>query len=344
MTQILFQELMRTRLAAMLLALGALVTSGDASALEFSDLSEGYSNCTYQDNNNGTSTFGVTIRYKSTKGHLGKLSGRFYSRAILIYTYDKTGALRMSMLSAKRVYMEGNPHTSVFANGRYAMYIGLAQAGGRGSWLVEDAQTVRVTMILENSKFADWPAIGVQAGNYIFNKGGPSHDILEITGLAYIGKTNLTGICNVIVDPELPLPLEAKISMNAPDWDLGELRQGEEARRPFNDPLKHLCFTYDGPQWTGLRYVINATNQNGLSGDGSYQLKLAASPSDAVPYRLSLQGTGMAIDLPNTSNVVATIDKSGRECFTPTFTAVPAKTAREGHYSDVLSFTVTASP
>ncbi|QKH34746.1 hypothetical protein FOC84_07210 [Achromobacter pestifer] len=330
------------------LALSAILTNGDASAnenawganLEYSNMSNGYSNCTYQDNGNGTSTVGVTISYKSAWGHLGNRP--FRSRGVLVYTYDKNGNLQNSDILARDVYMDGTRHTGMSSNRSFGVFYNVTMGRPFASWHVTNAQTVRVLVNIDNKFLTQWPAIGVRAGNV-----SQVNIYAEITGLAYIGVNNSSGNCNVITEPEIPPPpVDAKITMSAPDWDLGELPQGTATRTPFHGVGDQLCFTYDNLKWTGLRYAINATNQNGLSGNGSYQLRHLTSPADTVPYRVVLQDatTNTEVALPNTSNAVSALGNNGRDCFFPTFTADTPKAAKEGDYSDVLTFTVVARP
>lgn len=331
----------------LVLALGAMLTGADVlagdgawgSRLEYSDLSNGYSDCTYQDNGNGTSTVGVTISYKSAWGHLGNQP--FRSRGVLIYTYDKNGNLQPSGLYARDVYMDGVRHAGRSSSASYGVYYNIA-IRPYASWHVASAQTVRVTAVLDNKYLTQWPAIGVRAGNV-----SKVNDIAEITGLAYIGTNNTSGNCKVIPKPEIPPPpVASTITMTAPDWDLGELPQGTLTKRTFTSAAEQLCFTYDNLKWTGTLYAINAANQNGLSGNGSYQLKHLASPSDTVPYRVVLQNavTNATVELPNNRNAVAILGNSGRDCFNPTFTADTPKAAKDGDYGDVLSFTIVAQP
>ncbi|MNJ69662.1 hypothetical protein D3C77_660370 [compost metagenome] len=65
-----------------------------------------------------------------------------------------------------------------------------------------------------------------------------------------------------------------------------------------------------------------------------------------MPYRVVLRNatTSTEVALPNTGNVVSALGNNGRDCFIPTFTADTPKAAKEGDYSDVLTFTVVAQP
>ncbi|CAB5513184.1 hypothetical protein [Achromobacter anxifer] len=337
------------RLAAALLAAGAAAPGVGAGpwTLEYSNVSNGYSNCTYQDNSDGTSTVGVTINYNSTRGHLGQYNRRFFSRGVMIYSYDMNGVLQSSLGMADKIYkvfMNDTLHIGESASTSplaYSMFGYAPSHPNPGAWHNENAQTVRVKVILKNTHFSVWPAVGLRAGNITYG-----NDVAEIKGLAYISKSSTSGTCEVITNPEIPPPPDPAIAMNAPDWNLGELLLGMSTEKPFSGAAEQLCFTYEGPRLAGVHYAVNAANQNGLSGTGSYQLRHLASPADAVPYRVVLRNTltNISVELPNNRNVVSTFGDSGRECFNPTFTADTPKTAKEGDYGDVLNFTVVAQP
>ncbi|MGS1007218.1 hypothetical protein [Achromobacter anxifer] len=338
-----FKKRMSMRLAAALLAASAITPRVVAGTwtLEYGNVSNGYSNCTYQDNMDGTSTIGVTINYNSTQGNLGQYNRRFYSRGVMIYSYDANGVLQGSLDVADKAFMNDTPHNAQSTSASPIIYSMFAYSpshpNGR-AWHNENAQTVRVKIILKNTNFVAWPAVGVRAGNVTY-----VNDVAEIKGLAYIGKNRPSGTCEVITNPEIPPPPDPRIAMTAPDWDLGELLPGVPTETSFSGAAEQLCFAYDGPK---LHYAINAANQNGLSGTGSYQLKHLASPADTVPYRVVLRNTltSATVALPNSRNVVSTLGNSGRECFNPTFTSDTPKAAREGDYSDVLIFTIVAQP
>ncbi len=333
-------------LAAALMAAGAITPNVVAGTwtLEYGNVSSGYSNCTYQDNLDGTSTVGVTITYNGTQGHLGQYNRPFYSRGVMVYSYDMNGAPQNSLGVAHQVFMNNTGHNAQSVSSSpiiYSMFSFSPSLPNGGAWHNENAQAVRIKVILKNANFAAWPAVGVRAGNVTYG-----NDVAEIKGLAYIGKNSSSGTCEVITNPEIPPPPDPKIAMTAPDWNLDELLPGERAEKRFSGASEQLCFAYDGSKSAVSRYAINAANQNGLSVAGSYQLKHLASPVDTVPYRVLLQNTltNAPVELPNYRDVISTLGDGGRECFNPTFMADTPKAAKEGDYGDVLTFTVVARP
>lgn len=365
------------RLAPVLLAASAIIAGGTASAGEMisqftrtttSDLTDGYSNCAFGPPlgfaPEFSSRYQTTMRFKSAQGHLGSLYPNFRSRGIVIYLYDEDGkllpgdpvlpylyypaigdlaigtlgGLLLPGPKSGRVFYPFGSHTTqrpgspwretgsvsalVFA---YTGFLGTQHPGS----IAAPAMALRAANITESSTWS------VTDGELILDD-----------KMAYIRQGDPPGVCHTIQDPANPPPLEAQIQMNAPDWNLGELQQGEKTVKPFPATPDQLCFTSNRPTLAGSSYVINATNQNGLASNGWYRLQHQSSPADTVPYRVVLQNstTNAEVALPNNGNVAATFANSDRECFIPTFTADTPKTAKEGDYSDVLTFTVVARP
>ncbi|MGS1105623.1 hypothetical protein ACVCNH_05190 [Achromobacter anxifer] len=342
MTLILFMKQLHTRHVSMLiLVLGAIVASNEASsttALKYRSVSFQYYFCSYRNNGNGTSTIGVRIDFNNVN-YAAVGSGKFQRRGLLLYAYDKTGTPK-STAFANAVYTGHERLSDVITgpDGSYAMYTTQYSR----LWNGDIGFPEYIMIDFNNVHIAEWPAIGVRAGHI-----ETPNNIADVR-LVYIRADPTSNLCTIIINPENPPPpVIPKIDMTAPDWELGELLPtGLPIQKQFTDTAALLCFTYEGLKWTGSRYVINATNQNGLSGDGSYQLKHVDSPSDTVPYRVALLAprTDTEVTLPNANNLTIALGDSGRECFTPTFTVVPARTAKSGAYNDVLNFTVVAKP
>ncbi len=330
----------------LLLALAATTKSNAAGIrTQYIDASiaSAYRDCVYQDLGNQTSRFSVTYEFRNViqiaevMNYVRSLE-YVWTRAIMIYAYDKDGKLELrSSNIATSVSMNGTRYSVVLPETEMN-YVYSGQGTG-GSWVNHFAHSARVEVTVPNVYLQGWPAIGIRTGLLGRYYTWRDNNIISV------GAADTPGNCSII-DPTKPPPSNAKITMTAPDWKLGELSPGETREKSFHDAAEQLCFSYDGQNWTGLRYAISATNQNGLSGDGSYQLQHLTSPSDTVPYRVSLQNTATntEVALPNTGNVVSTLGNSGRECFNPTFTVNTPKAAKEGDYGDVLTFTIVARP
>lgn len=218
----------------------------------------------------------------------------------------------------------------------YKDYDGSGIANNPWSIKVPFVASVRAT--IPNSKLSAWPAVSIQAGNYT-----TGDDIGEIKGSAYIAKDSVGGSCNVITKPETPPPLDINITVTAPDWDLGDLQQGESSKI-FSLSKEQLCFDYSAADVQTKKFIISASNANGVV-NNRYQLQHLSDSTQKVPYRLKLDSSSgsASLQLPNNSTAIP-LDGSGRTCFAPTFITEVGKTVKEGDYNDVLTFTVTAPP
>lgn len=227
--------------------------------------------------------------------------------------------------------MRGRTASRVYtpSSNQYSMYYG----SGLDSWYNSDPFIASVAIRIENWKVADWPAIAVRAGNYT-----NGDDIGEITGAAYIARGDYLGSCRVITDPGVPPPMPIAMAMSAPDWDLGELQEGDSTKT-FPNSSEQLCFSYSGASTSGKKFIINAGSANGISGN-RYRLKNAKDSTQIVPYSITLDSGISTLTLPNSVNKAISLNSGGRTCFVPTFATSVESTLKGGDYSDVLTFTV----
>lgn len=311
----------------------AMLFSGAAFAanpLLLSDVSNGYRGCKWADNGNGTSTLNVTIDYKESAGHTS--SWDLWSRAILLYTYDKSGNMNPNTAAGKGVYMNQIKYAIALKMPTYIIYYGDRKGQGQPvGWSTEDAFTAYYEIILDNSYVRDWPAVSIRATNRTYG-----YDVAEIKGGAYISPYG-DGSCQV-VDPERPPPPSIAINVTVPDWNLGELPRGD-GEKTFVKSAEQLCFTYAGSAVSGRKFVVNASNANGVV-NNRYLLKNLTDVSQTVPYSVTLNsGTG-AMTLPDRGSTGISFSTTGRTCFVPTFKTSVDNLVKEGNYSDVLTFTV----
>ncbi|WP_414442796.1 hypothetical protein [Burkholderia sp. 22PA0106] len=313
-----------------------LILSGSGKAcalkLELFDLAYGYSGCGWVDNGNGTSTIAVDVSYKQVTAATKPVGTRFLSRGILVYAYDKSGSLKPSSDLAQSVSMNGVSTTERYYGEGYVMYLSKPSA----TWTNMASFVAHYRVLVKNSTFSDWPAMALRAGN--FTNG---NDAGEKSGVAYIRYGESNGVCELVTNPEVPPPLDIKIDMTAPDWNLGELPRGD-SEKTFPEVANQLCFTYSGPSVKGKCFIINASNANGVVGN-RYRLKNMNDTSQTIPYDVALSGSS-AFALPNEKNVALTMSDSGKTCFVPTFKTTVDNTVKEGDYSDVLTFTVITQP
>ncbi|BBA40240.1 TPA: hypothetical protein L3M38_003745 [Clostridioides difficile] len=231
--------------------------------------------------------------------------------------------------------INGKPYESAFVGTGYVMYKNSNYPGpSTGDWTNGSPFIANVVATVSNSVIADWPAIGIRAGNYT-----DGDDVGEVTGVAYIRFGENRGVCNIVVNPEVPPPpVEITMNMTAPDWNLGDLGQGD-SKKTFSDTANQLCFTYPGSVVTGVRFIVNAKNVNGEVAN-RYRLKNVDDASQFVPYSIKLDGGGSTLSLPNSSNMAMRFASSGKTCFVPTFETTVDSNVKEGDYVDVLIFTV----
>ncbi|WGY71350.1 hypothetical protein KEC55_30645 [Burkholderia cepacia] len=261
------------------------------------------------------------------------------TRAVLVYTYNENGAFSE----------EGQPVISdVIFNGMRAWLTGsgfplrgTGYYGGKSPnwWGTKEPLVATVSVRISNKKIADWPAIGILAAQY---GGGNPGDYYEKSGMAYIRVGESRGACSIVANPDLPTPLDIAVDMTAPDWSLGELSRGE-SEKTFPEISNQLCFTYSGRAVKGKKFVIDASNANGIVAN-RYLLKNVSEATQVIPYSVTLDSGTSTLSLPNASNAGLSFDSSGKTCFVPTFkTSVDAK-VKEGDYIDVLVFTVVVKP
>lgn len=347
-------KLLRRRLINPLgsfLALVGLLFSGETLALitSYSNVVTSYSDCTYRFTG-FEYVFGVTLNFNpATRDRIAYST--FRSRAYVLYAYDSNGVPFYKEDIVVADGLDGVRSSKVWAEiGFLAYYAGLVGAGNlpSNSWGNANAFSGMLTISIPKDKISAWPAIGILAANTLPPSPFPIGDVFvgEASGIVYIGPSTKGGICTLYNTPEAPPPaVTPKVTMTAPDWDLGELPAGEETVLTLPATKDQLCFSYEGSTAiTNQKYLINATNTNGFSPTGGYLLKSLEDSSQTVPYTLTLDNSTDSVSLPNAQSRLFSLAAGGRTCFTPTFKAQPDKTVKTGAYSDILTFTVVAKP
>ncbi|TDS89592.1 hypothetical protein [Erwinia rhapontici] len=295
-----------------------------AYSLIEADVASGYSNCRIYTNSGGISTAEVDISYKDAAGRLG--SARFMSRGLLFYTYSKSG-------------MPINIKPTAFSLGGvkgYGSYIGvnylmLSSVNAGVPWITDTALTRTASIDFQTSVLNDWPAVSIRAGN--FTSGDDVGDLKS----AYISRDSGGG-CEMITDPTQPPAPTLAITFTAPDWELGEIKTGEQVI-PFSASVDQLCLTYSSVGVNGKQFIINASSGNGTV-NNQYQLKNIQNMTQSIPYTLTLNSGSNTITLPNSSLTALPLLSSGKTCFLPTFRTFAPKGIKKGDYSDVLTFNI----
>ncbi|MDN7491520.1 MULTISPECIES: hypothetical protein [Burkholderia] len=238
----------------------------------------------------------------------------------------------MSSTPANSVTMNGVHNKAIWQGGYgYLMYTGGLASNQTPEWNKRGAFVADVEVVINNSVVSDWPALSIRAGNYTDD----TH-VVEATGGAYLGRFGTASNCTV-VDPETPPSPPIVLKMNAPDWNLGELPEGDSEK--MLSGADQLCFTYDGPVVSGKKFVIDATSVNGVVGN-RYRLRNVSDATQFIPYDVTLNSGSSTTHLPNTNNTALSLNSSGKTCFAPTFKTTVGRELKEGDYNDVLVFTV----
>ena len=80
-----------------------------------------------------------------------------------------------------------------------------------------------------------------------------------------------------------PSPVTTEITVSAPDWDLGSWR-GKETTRTFVTDEQRLCFAYDPKFIEFDKYLISASNRNGVA-ESKFLLASAENGNETIPIR-----------------------------------------------------------
>ncbi|MBR8656099.1 hypothetical protein KDH83_22570 [Achromobacter sp. Marseille-Q0513] len=305
-----------------------------AQRIYYADIIEGdYSQCRIQQSGNVIHiTF--SVRFRSANGYTA--GERFYSRGLALFGYDETGK-QVGLSGFFRATINGN-------NAGYTTYASnylvehAIRTYPKPEWMDAGAYTANVAIETTTDSFRQWPAIGMQ----VVNVTGSFNHVFPKIGAAYVGLG--TRGCQLI-DPTKPppSPVTTEITVTAPDWDLGELERGKETTRTFATDAQRLCFRYDPKYIEYDKYLISASNRNGVA-ENKFLLANTVDGGGTIPYVLSLAGGGAPVPLPSIDGVLFTLGKSGRTCLTPTFKAWAGADIKGGDFSDVLTFTITTTP
>ncbi|OKP26377.1 hypothetical protein BSQ40_19195 [Serratia fonticola] len=159
-------------------------------------------------------------------------------------------------------------------------------------------------------------------------------------GAVYFSASQATSKCQLLTNPNIP-PVIVNLTMNAPDWDLGEIATGQQQKVMTNN-ADRLCISYLSTESASKDFIVNATNANGMV-NNRFLLKHSLTPTNTLPYTLTLDSMGKQILLPNTDNSSIRFEDSGNQtCFTPTFDLYGSDDQELGDYTDVITYEIVA--
>ncbi|TDS89593.1 hypothetical protein [Erwinia rhapontici] len=283
------------------------------------DVAYGYRDCQMVDNGNGTSTVKAVVKFKTSSGRTNNL--QFLGRGVLFYNYSSSGVL--VSVRPNSAFMDG------LKLGNYSGddYIVLYNVGLKG--MPFDAE---FKIIFNNSIVESWPGVVIRAANVTVG----FTDVADITGGVYISRNSVT--CQTISDPTHPPARDIILTVTAPDWDLGEIKSGEQVI-PLSASSEKLCMRYNGGGAARRLFIVTASSKNGTV-NNKYQLKNIQDNSQSIPYQLTLDSGTSKVDLPNNSFSTLQLLEDRTSCFLPTFRTFAPEGIKNGDYSDVLTFNV----
>lgn len=144
--------------------------------------------------------------------------------------------------------------------------------------------------------------------------------------------------CQMIKFPSVPVNPDIDIKVTAPDWELGEIRPGEQDIS-LTSSANQLCLQYTDTQVSNKAFIITASNQNGTI-NNRYQLQNLSDSSQRIPYQLKLDSGTSQLSLPNSGQASLPLRSGGKTCFLPTFKTSAPQGIKAGDYSDVLTFNI----
>lgn len=251
-------------------------------------------------------------------------------RGLVIYLYDRKGNAINTYIPSTDITMNSyNPVgiDGVFTKGKG--YLSYGRAGSNG-WTNFDAYSTNVVV---NVKRTDVIIMAIYPMNVYAL--GMAYDQ---AGAVYFAASQATSTCQQMTNPDT-LPVIVNLTMNAPDWNLGEIATGQQ-QKVMTSNADRLCISYLSTESAGKDFIVNATNANGIE-NNRFILKHSLNPTNTLPYTLTLDSMGKRIRLPNTDNSSIRFEDSGNQtCFTPTFDLYGSDNQEIGDYTDVITYEI----
>ncbi|CRY56025.1 alpha-related fimbriae major subunit [Yersinia intermedia] len=151
------------------------------------------------------------------------------------------------------------------------------------------------------------------------------------------------------VDPKFRLTSETW-QLKTVDLDhlLDSIANGQSFHAPLVNPIvSRFCLHYRSMGVSGYRYMIKASNLNGLAGNNQYFQLKEKEGHHTIHYKVRMKNadnTEANFELPKDQKFIRLDKNSDMEqmCWSPRMRLYPTDTSTNiGHYSDTLNFTIT---
>ncbi|WP_422526638.1 hypothetical protein [Serratia fonticola] len=252
-------------------------------------------------------------------------------RGFLIFQYDSNGKTINNYFPAADITMNGSI-PSGFNEGKFTSVNGYLTYGFPSSNGWNNYEPYSANVIV-NIKRADVAIVAIHPANvYMYGI------VSDQAGAIYFAVSQATKTCQIMAAPNTP-PVIVNLTMNAPDWDLGEIATGRQ-KKVLTNAADRLCISYLSTESTGKDFIVSASNANGIV-NNRFMLKHNLDPTSTLPYTLTLDSVGVQLLLPNTNNSTIRFGSSGNQtCFTPTFDLYGSDDQKLGDYTDVITYEI----
>lgn len=252
-------------------------------------------------------------------------------RGFLIFQYDSNGKAINTYFPAADITMNGYTPTG-YNEGNFNSINGYLTYGFGSSSGWNDYEPHSANVIV-NIKRTDVAIVALHPTN-VYKYGIVS----DQAGAIYFAVSQATKTCQMMATPNTP-PVIVNLTMNAPDWDLGEIATGRQ-KKVLTNAADRLCISYLSTESSGKDFIVSATSANGIV-NNRFMLKHNLDPTSTLPYTLTLDSIGAQLLLPNTNNSTIRFGNSGNQtCFTPTFDLYGSDDQKLGDYTDVITYEI----
>lgn len=311
-----------------------LFSTGSAFGIEIKvkadNVVSGFSNCTVTKtgSNAWQASFSIDWLEMSATPPLPNWGSRT-GRGFLIFLYDSSGKAIKTYLPRDDISMNG--YRPGGAEGNFTYGNSYLAYGFSNGWDSFSSFSANIAVQIKQAKVAI-------VAMYPINVYSGARSVYEQTGAIYFALSQATSNCQLMTNPNTP-PVIVNLTMNAPDWDLGEIATGQQQKVMTNN-ADRLCISYLSTESAGKDFIVNATNANGIV-NNRFILKHSLNPTNTLPYTLTLDNMGKQIRLPNTDNSSIRFEDSGNQtCFTPTFDLYGNDDQELGDYTDVITYEI----